>query len=60
VLVVHGELDLAAPPEWGRELARLTGGRYLEVPNTGHVPMARRPVIFNLALREFAESLEPA
>jgi pimeloyl-ACP methyl ester carboxylesterase len=57
VAVIHGEWDVAAPPEWGRAVAKETGGRYLEVPKTGHLPHARRPVIVNLALREFAESL---
>ena len=57
VLAIQGELDLATPPEWGRALAAATGGRYLEIPATGHIPQARRPVVVNIALREFAESL---
>jgi pimeloyl-ACP methyl ester carboxylesterase len=57
VLVIQGELDLATPPEWGRALAEATAGRYVEIAATGHVPQARRPVVVNIALREFAESL---
>ena len=57
VLVIQGEYDLTTPPEWGQALAEATGGRYVEVPRTGHLPNARRPVVVNLALRDFAESL---
>jgi pimeloyl-ACP methyl ester carboxylesterase len=57
VLVIQGELDLACPPQWGRELARATGARYIEVPGTGHLVGGRKPVAVNRALREFAESL---
>jgi pimeloyl-ACP methyl ester carboxylesterase len=57
VFVIQGEHDLATPPDWARALAKATGARYMEVPGSGHVPQARRPVVVNIALREFAESL---
>lgn len=55
VLVVHGERDRISPPRDGRALARLSGGELNVVPGAGHLPHARKPVGFNLALRDFAE-----
>ncbi len=55
VLVVSGERDRVTPPRDARALARLTGGRLEMVPDAGHFLQARKPVRFNLALREFAE-----
>jgi pimeloyl-ACP methyl ester carboxylesterase len=57
VLVIHGEHDLAVPPDWGRALADATGGRFLPIPDCGHQPQGRKPVPVNLALREFVASL---
>jgi pimeloyl-ACP methyl ester carboxylesterase len=58
VLVVHGDLDIAVPPEWGAALAEATGGRLVRIPDAAHVPWGRKPVPVNLALREFVESLD--
>jgi pimeloyl-ACP methyl ester carboxylesterase/predicted glycosyltransferase len=55
VLVVHGSRDKISAPRDGRALARLSGGRLQTVPGAGHLPHARKPVAFNLALRDFAE-----
>jgi pimeloyl-ACP methyl ester carboxylesterase/predicted glycosyltransferase len=55
VLVVHGDRDKIAPLRDGRALARLSGGELNVVPGSGHLPHARKPVGFNLALRDFAE-----
>ncbi len=55
VLVVHGDRDQICAPRDGRALARLSGGRLLRVPGSGHLTHTRKPVAFNLALREFAE-----
>jgi pimeloyl-ACP methyl ester carboxylesterase/predicted glycosyltransferase len=56
VLVVHGELDKVSAPRDGRALARLSGGELMNlVAGAGHLPHARKPVAFNLALRDFAE-----
>jgi pimeloyl-ACP methyl ester carboxylesterase len=60
VLVIHGEHDIATPPEWGAILAEATGGRQLTIERCGHVPNARKPVAVNLALREFAQSCRGA
>jgi pimeloyl-ACP methyl ester carboxylesterase/predicted glycosyltransferase len=55
VLVVSGKLDKITPPRDARALARLTGGRLEVVEDGGHFLHARKPVQFNLALRDLAE-----
>jgi pimeloyl-ACP methyl ester carboxylesterase/predicted glycosyltransferase len=55
VLVVSGERDKITPPRDGRALARLSGGRFEAVPGAGHFLHARKPVEFNVALRDFSE-----
>jgi pimeloyl-ACP methyl ester carboxylesterase len=57
VLVIHGERDLTVPFAWGEAVASLTRGRLLAVPGAGHLPGGRYPVVVNLAIREFVESL---
>jgi pimeloyl-ACP methyl ester carboxylesterase len=54
-LVISGQLDLVTPPHWAEALAAGTGGRHLSLP-MGH-SVGRKPVIVNLALREFLEEL---
>lgn len=60
VLVIQGDRDLTTPFEWGKRLAELTGGKLMVVPGAGHLPGGRYPVIVNLAIREFVDSLAPA
>ena len=55
VLVIHGEHDKISATRDGRALARLSGGKLDVVGGSGHLPHARKPVAFNLALRDFAE-----
>ncbi len=55
VLVVHGERDKISATRDGRALARLSGGELNTVAGAGHLPHVRKPVRFNLALRDFAE-----
>jgi len=57
VLVVHGERDKISATRDGRALARLSGGELSIVAGAGHLPHARKPVGFNLALRDFAEDV---
>lgn len=57
VFVIHGDRDLTVPVEWGERFAEMTGGRLLVVPGAGHLPGVRYPVVVNLAIREFVESL---
>lgn len=58
VLVIHGDHDVTIPFEWGRRFAELTGGRLTVVPGAGHLPGSRYPVVVNLAVREFVDSLD--
>lgn len=58
VLVIHGEDDRIRPIAAGEQLAELTGGRLMRVPGVGHCPQARKPVLVNIAVREFVEGLE--
>jgi pimeloyl-ACP methyl ester carboxylesterase/predicted glycosyltransferase len=55
VLVVHGDRDKITATRDGRALARLSGGELTVVRGAGHILHARKPVGFNLALRDFAE-----
>ena len=55
VLVVSGDRDMITPPRDARALARLSAGRFVTVKGAGHIQHARKPVGFNLTVREFAE-----
>ncbi len=59
VLVTHGSDDRVIPHETGAEAARLTGGTLITFEGSGHIPNARDPVRFNLALRRFVETVRP-
>jgi pimeloyl-ACP methyl ester carboxylesterase len=58
VLVIHGEDDAIVPHAAGAELARVTGGTLATIEGGGHCPQARDPVLVNLLIREFADSIE--
>ncbi len=58
VLVIHGTDDAIVPHAAGAELARLTGGSLVTVAGGGHCPQARDPVLVNLLLRDFVDSLD--
>jgi len=55
VLVVQGALEQIAMPAWAEALARDTGGELVIFPDAGHVPCGRKPVAFNLLLRDFVK-----
>ena len=55
VLVVSGDRDTITPPRDARALARLSAGKFETVKGGGHFQHGRKPVGFNLSLREFAE-----
>jgi len=55
VLVLQGGLDEIAPPHWAKALARDAAGEFILFENAGHHPAGRKPVRFNLELRQFAE-----
>ncbi|MFL6192465.1 MAG: alpha/beta fold hydrolase, partial [Actinomycetes bacterium] len=57
VLVVHGAEDRVRPHAVGAAVAELTGGRLVTVEGGGHCPQARHPVLVNLLIREFVETL---
>lgn len=53
-LVIHGDGDLRVPFAKGEEIHQLVpGARLLRLEGGGHVPMARDPVVFNRAVRDF-------
>jgi pimeloyl-ACP methyl ester carboxylesterase len=58
VLVIHGDEDAIVPHAAGAELARLTGGSLATVAGGGHCPQARDPVLVNLLIRDFVDSLD--
>jgi pimeloyl-ACP methyl ester carboxylesterase len=60
VLVIHGTEDIAYPFPYGEALALETGGKFVALEGTGHPVSGRKPVAFNLALREFIDALGTA
>jgi pimeloyl-ACP methyl ester carboxylesterase len=56
--VIHGDEDAIAPHAAGAELARLTGGSLVTIAGGGHCPQARDPVLVNLLIRDFVDSLD--
>jgi len=55
VLVVCGKQDKITSHRDARALARLGDGKLEVVPDAGHLLHSRKPVQFNLTLRDFAE-----
>lgn len=53
VLVLSGSLDNCQSPDRGRRLAELTGGEFVLLEGSGHLPNARDPVKVNLLIRDF-------
>ena len=53
-LVIHGDKDKRVPYERGEAIARLVpGARMLTIGEGGHLTVARDPVVFNQAVRDF-------
>src|SRR5207237_3117122 len=59
VLVIHGDRDWIVPHAQGVALAEVSGGRLVTMKGSGHIPLARDPVKFNLLLRDFVEPAPP-
>jgi pimeloyl-ACP methyl ester carboxylesterase len=59
ILVIHGRDDAVRPHASGEAFAEIAGARFVTV-DAGHAPQARKPVIINLLLHEFVESLSQA
>ncbi len=47
----------SSPISVGEHLARLTGGQMMRLEGVGHCPPARKPVLVNIAVREFVDAL---
>jgi pimeloyl-ACP methyl ester carboxylesterase/predicted glycosyltransferase len=59
VLVVHGDEERIVPYETGVALAEWTGGNLVTIRGGGHAPTVRDPVVINLLIREFVDSVTP-
>ncbi len=55
VLVLHGTEDRCQPIARGRRFAELTGGEFVELPGSGHLPHARDPVAVNVLIKRFVD-----
>jgi pimeloyl-ACP methyl ester carboxylesterase len=60
VLVMHGDEDAIRPHAQGAALAQATGGEFVMLEGSGHLPQARDPVKVNLLLRDFIAPPAPA
>jgi pimeloyl-ACP methyl ester carboxylesterase/predicted glycosyltransferase len=58
-LVIHGDNDLVRPHAQGAALAEATGGQFVTLHGSGHIPLARDPVQINLLVREFVDRRRP-
>ena len=54
VLVIQGDRDNCQGSARAEAFARLTGARYVKLEGSGHIPNARRPVLVNELIAEFA------
>ena len=52
-LVVHGTADRIQPHAVGERAAAITGGAFVTMEGSGHIPNVRDPVRFNLLLADF-------
>ena len=59
VLVIHGSDDAVISHSRGVGVAAATGGGLLTIDGSGHCPQGRDPVKVNLAIRRFAEAVQP-
>lgn len=59
-LVIHGDFDPLVPIQNGRHLAaHVPGARFVEYPNTGHIPIVERAADFNRDVLAFLSSPQP-
>jgi len=56
-LVIHGTADRIDSHGVGREAARLSGGTFVSMVGSGHIPVVRDPIRVNLLLRDFVDRL---
>ncbi|MCK9823069.1 alpha/beta fold hydrolase [Nocardioides cavernae] len=55
VLVVQGTADRCQPPQRIRSAAEWTGAEHLVLEGSGHLPMARHPVVVNRAIKALVD-----
>ncbi len=55
VLVVHGDRDAIVPHARGQRVAEAIGAPLLTLEGSGHIPIAREPVMMNRLIRDFAD-----
>ena len=54
MLVIGFGDDVVLPPHLGREVAdALPNGRYLEIPDAGHLGFIEKPQVVNVAALDF-------
>ena len=58
MLVIHGDRRRSCRTPRAPNSARLTGGSLVTVAGGGHCSQARDPVLVNLLIRDFVESLD--
>jgi pimeloyl-ACP methyl ester carboxylesterase len=56
-LIFQGLGDHTLAPDRGRALAEVVNGRLVEIEGGGHFPMARDPVLVNLHIKAFVDSI---
>lgn len=54
-LVVHGTKDRIVPIERGQAVASVIGAPLVTLEGSGHLPIAREPVLMNLLMRDFID-----
>jgi pimeloyl-ACP methyl ester carboxylesterase len=59
VLVLHGDLDVCQTRMRAEAVAELTGGTFVGLEGSGHLPQARDPVKVNGLLKDFADTVAP-
>jgi pimeloyl-ACP methyl ester carboxylesterase/predicted glycosyltransferase len=58
-LVIHGDEDACQPARRAEILAEVLGADRITLFGAGHLPMAREPVVVNLAIRDFIDRVRP-
>ncbi|MBS0396180.1 MAG: alpha/beta hydrolase, partial [Proteobacteria bacterium] len=54
-LVVHGDRDAIVPHARGQRVAEAIGAPLVTLEGSGHIPVARQPVVVNRLIRDFAD-----
>jgi 3-oxoadipate enol-lactonase len=58
VLVMCGDEDHGAPPENSRQMAAMiTGARFVEIKQAGHIANIEQPAMFNAAVGDFFDAI---